>query len=173
MRPAPADCPEFYRGYLARVPDGDVLAHLEQQGRATVERLRDLDEGAAGSAYAPGKWTVKDVLGHLIDVERVFSYRALCCARGEPTPQPGFDQDAYVASGGFGGRRLSALLSEYERVRAATLALYAGLAPEAWERRGVANGVPLTPRLLAWVTAGHELHHLAVLRERYGVGRGA
>ena len=128
-----------------------------------------VDDGKAAFAYAPGKWSVRRVLQHVVDGERLFCYRALCIARGETASLPGFDEDLYAANDGSDGRRLAAIVDEFSAVRAATVALFRGLSAAAWRRRGVANGKPASVASLAWIVAGHELHHAAVLAERYGV----
>ena len=127
----------------------------------------------AGRSYAQGKWTLKEVLGHLADDERIFAYRALCVARGDPRELQGFDENAYIASAGFEQRAWSDLLAENRSVREATLTLLGGLPPEAWLRRGTVNGYRASARGLAFHIAGHELHHLRVLRERYRIDQGA
>ncbi|HET7291876.1 MAG TPA: DinB family protein, partial [Vicinamibacteria bacterium] len=130
--------------------------------------LRGLPPEKARHAYAPGKWTVAELVGHVADSERVFAYRALCFARGGTEPQPGFDENVYAANApDRGGAAFSAVVDDYAAVRAATLSLFRGFAPEAWERRGVANAKEISVRAQAWVIAGHERHHLKVLRERY------
>lgn len=169
-RPLPGEFAPFFQAYLDRVPDGDVLATLERQGTATRALCARLDDAAGAFAYAPGKWTVRRVLQHMTDGERVFAYRALCIARGEQTSLPGFDEDRYAANDGSDGRRLGDIAAEFGSVRTATLSLFAGFDAAAWARRGTANGRPVSVRAVPWIIAGHELHHLAVLRERYGVG---
>jgi hypothetical protein len=121
----------------------------------------------AGSTYASGKWTLKEVVGHLSDDERIFAYRALTIARGDPTPLPGFDEKTYVGAAGFETRALADLLAEYRSVRDATITLLRGLPAEAWLRRGIVNEYEASVRGLAFHIAGHELHHLRILRERY------
>jgi hypothetical protein len=170
QRPGPDEYSPLFQGYVDRVPPGDVLCHLRDQKSRTLTLLQGLDEPQGTIAYAPGKWTVKRLVQHVIDGERLFGYRALCIARGEQNSLPGFDEDAYAANDGSDARTLASLTSEYAAVRGATLALFEGLPPEAWARRGTANGKPASVRSLVWITAGHELHHLAVLRERYGIG---
>jgi uncharacterized damage-inducible protein DinB len=160
----------FYAGYVAAVPTGDVLATLADQHDATAALLAGLDEPRARHRYAPGKWSVKEMVGHLADTERVFAYRAVCAARGETAALPGFDENAWVAAASFDARPLASLLAELRVVRQATLALYRSLDEAALARRVVANGAPVTARALVWITAGHERHHQNVLRERYGVG---
>lgn len=159
----------FYGDYVARVPDGDIVAVLEGQIGETLRMLGGITEAAADRAYAPGKWTIKEVVGHVVDSERVFGQRALRFARGDTTELPGFDQDPYVLAGGFAARSLRDLADELAAVRRATVLLFRGLPAEAWGRRGVASGHEVSVRALASIIAGHELHHRAILRERYGV----
>lgn len=169
-RPAPGEFASFYAGYIAAVPDGDLIERLGVEGAASAALLRSLDRTTAGHRYAPDKWSVLEVFGHLVDSERVFAYRALRFARGDATPLAGFDENLFAVEAGHGGRRPEDLAGELEAVRAATIALFASLAPAAWQRRGEANGHPVSVRALGWTTAGHELHHRGILRERYGVG---
>ncbi|MBL8729494.1 MAG: DinB family protein [Planctomycetes bacterium] len=169
-RPDPDDHPASFQPYVDRVPDGDVLRHLGAQGRATAALLATVDEARGAFAYAPGKWSVKRLLQHLVDGERMFCYRALCIARGFAGNLPPFDEDAYAANDGSDGRRLADIVAEFAAVRAATVLLFGGFDGAAWQRRGTANGKAVAVRSLPWIVAGHELHHLAVLRERYGVG---
>jgi uncharacterized damage-inducible protein DinB len=117
--------------------------------------------------YAPGKWTVKEVLGHITDTERIFAYRALRFARSDKTPLPGFEQDDYVKNGAFAGRTLADLTEEFAAVRSASIALYRSFNEEAWPRRGLANQKEMTVRALAFITAGHQIHHRVILEERY------
>ena len=152
------------------MPDGDLLQHLERQGLSTVALLGTVDEARGASTYAPGKWSIKRVLQHVTDGERLFCYRALCIARGEQGNLPPFDEDRYAALDGSDGRTLTDITAEFASVRRATLLLFAGFDAAAWQRRGTANGKPVAARSLPWIVAGHELHHLTVLRERYGVG---
>ena len=170
QRPAADEYASAFQGYVDRVPAGDVLAHLDQQGPRSRSLLATAGEGKGGFAYAPGKWTVKRLWQHVVDGERLFAYRALCIARGEPVSLPAFDEDLYAANDGSDGRNLADIVAEYSAVRAATLLLFHGLDAKAWTRRGTANGKPASVRSLLWITAGHELHHLAVLKERYGIG---
>ncbi|MBL8749153.1 MAG: DinB family protein [Planctomycetes bacterium] len=169
QRPGPDEFAPFFQGYVARVPDGDVIATLERQGAATVARLAGVADARGGFAYAPGKWTVRRVVQHVADGERLFAYRALCLARGEQASLPPFDEDLYAANDGSDQRTLRSLTEEFASVRAATLTLLRGLSPDAWSRRGLVSGRPASVRAQAWIAAGHELHHLEVLRERYGV----
>ena len=165
QRPAPGDYAPHFQSYVERVPDGDVLVHLERQGRATCTLLAGLGEAKGSYAYAAGKWSVKRLMQHVVDGERLFCYRALCIARGEQASLPGFDEDLYAANDGSDGRFLTDIAAELASVRVATILLFRGFDGAAWTRRGTANGKPATVRSLPWILAGHELHHLAVLRE--------
>lgn len=167
VRPAADEYAPFYAGYVARVPDGDVVAQMERQIEEVRALLAPLSAEQAAHRYAPGKWSIREVVGHLADAERVMAYRALRFARGDRTPLAGFDENAYVPESGAERRTLASLLDELAAVRAASVALFRGLPAEAWERDGEANRHRVTVRALAWIIAGHELHHLALLRERY------
>jgi hypothetical protein len=146
----------------------DAIEVLAAQRRQTLMLLEPLEEAVVrGLTYAPGKWTLKEVVGHLADDERIFCHRALCIARGDTAPLPGFDEKLYVQSAGFEARSLASLLAEYRAVRQATLALLGGLPAAAWLRRGVVNGYGASVRGLAFHIAGHELRHVRALREKY------
>jgi hypothetical protein len=145
----------------------DIVAHLAEQGERTRALLAGIPEERAGFRYAPGKWSIRDLAGHLADSERVLAYRALCVARGDQTPLPGFDEVSYAAAAGADRRTLADLVAELAAVRAATVALFAHLDEPALERLGTANQYPISARALAAIIAGHELHHLAILEERY------
>jgi hypothetical protein len=166
-RPDAAEHLEYYGRYIALVPDGDLLRTLEQQDEDTIALLAAVPESKGDFAYAPGKWTLKEVIGHVADAERVFSYRALRIARGDQTPLPGFDEKTWVPYAGCAGRTLADLLGELRAVRAATLALLRHLPPDATTRRGTASNGTISVRALAWIIAGHERHHLGLIRERY------
>ncbi len=172
-KPRPGEFPAYAKRYLDRLPDDDrVLAHLEE-GLLQAEGLaRGLTEEQLLRRYAPGKWSVKEVLLHVVDDERIYAYRALRFARGDPTPLPGFDERAYVPLSGADARSVGSILEEYRAVRAATLALFAHLPEEGFDRAGTADGNRATVRALAWHIAGHERHHLALIRERYLGPRG-
>ena len=172
IAPAAGEYAPHYAGYIARVPQGDVLARLRRQIAETAALLRPLDAAKARHRYAPGKWSVIEVLGHLADTERIMAYRALRVARGDETPLAGFDENVYVPAGEFERRSMTDVLAEFEAIRAATVALLGSLPEAAWTCWGVANGQRVTVRALAHIIAGHELHHVDVLRTRYGVGGG-
>jgi len=169
-RPNPDEYSSAYRSYVDKVPDGDLLALLEAQMKEKRALLGSLDPERAGFRYAEGKWSVIEVVGHITDGERIFAYRALRFARGDATPLPGFEENDYVPAGRFDQRTLPDVLDEAAAVRAASIALLRGLPAESFERRGVASENPISVRALAYVIAGHERHHMGVLRERYGIG---
>jgi DinB superfamily len=168
-RPQPGEYAPYYEKYVSLVPDQDILATLEKQSTETVELLSARAEAEGGLCYAPGKWSVKEVLGHVIDTERIFSYRALRIARNDKTPIEGYEQDDYVKYGPFGKCSLAALIEEFTSVRKATLSLFRGLDEAAWVRRGVANNSEVSVRAIAYIIAGHELHHRRILQEKYFV----
>ncbi len=169
LRPSADEFAPFYAAYVAGVPDGDVTRTLAAQGEGFLGLLKDLAEDKADFAYAEGKWTVKDVILHVTDGERIFAYRMLRIARGDQAPLASFDENAYVPMAEAGTRPLDTLLGEFAAVRGATLALLRWLPEAAWTRRGTASGKEISVRALAWIAAGHALHHERILRERYGV----
>ena len=172
-RPAADEASPYYHGYIARVSGENVGEQLVDQ-LAEVERLFGaVDDTSALARYSPGKWSVKEVLGHLVDVERIFAYRLLRIGRGDITPLPGFDEKAYVPPAGFDDRALRDLVAEFRAVRLSTVALLNGLPSASWSRRGSASGNPVSTRALAYIIVGHVTHHLGVLRDRYGLGSGA
>jgi hypothetical protein len=169
-RPAAGEHADVYLPYITAIPTGDILAYLEQQRAKAVALFRDIPEERGTFRYQPGKWSVVDVINHLIDAERIFSVRALRIARGDTTPLPGWDENEYAALAGADGRSPEELAAEFDAVRRASIALYASLDPEAVARRGTANNMSVTVRALIYITAGHVEHHLGVLRDRYRVG---
>jgi uncharacterized damage-inducible protein DinB len=166
-RPAATEYAEFYAGYVAMVPDGDLVATLERTGQDLVQLLKSIPEPKGDFAYGPGKWTVKEVVLHICDAERVFAYRAMRIARGDTTPLPSFDEQAWVPMSGATTRTLASLIEEFQAVRAASLALFRNLPAEAATRRGTASDREISVRAIAWIVAGHPLHHLKIIRERY------
>ncbi len=169
VRPDATEYAPFYARYVADVPEGDVVATLRESGREIVAALGAIPESRGGFRYAPEKWSVREVVGHVIDAERIFGYRALRLARADETPLPGFEENEYVRSAGSDARTLTDLVDELRIVREGTVRLFASLPDEAWARRGVVNGREVSVRALAFITAGHARHHLAVLRERYAI----
>ena len=169
-RPAASEHAEYYRRYVDAAPDGDVVEHLRRQGAVTQAIFARLGEDRGSFRYAAGKWSVKQLLGHVVDAERVFAHRALAIARGDPADQPSMDQDAWMRAADFDRRTLASLCAEYGAVRAATVALVSTFDASVGLRAGRASGNPFTVRSLVWCVAGHELHHVSVLRERYAIG---
>jgi hypothetical protein len=171
-RPSADEYAPFYETYVSLVPEGDVVGTLARQLEETLVLLRNVPAAREDFRYEPGKWSVKEVVGHMTDAERIFSYRALCIARGDKANLPGMDQDDYMSNATFGKRRLGDLAAEFEYVRRATLSLLRHLNEEAWLRRGTANDNEVSVRALAYILAGHEAHHVNVLRERYLTDKG-
>ena len=167
-RPGADEHSAYFGKYVERVPEGDLMALLREQIVETAALLRRTRD-RADFAYAPGKWSVKQVVGHLADVERVMAYRALWIARNDQTPLPGFDENAWVDNANFGSRTLDDLVDEFEVVRASTVQLAGHLDPDAFARRGTSNGNPMSVRALLYIIAGHERHHVALFRERYNL----
>jgi uncharacterized damage-inducible protein DinB len=166
-RPADGEFAPFYGRYIALVPGSEILAVLKQQAEETINMLDSRKESDGNLRYAPDKWTVKEILGHLVDGERVFGYRALRVARADQTPMEGFEQDDWVRHGSFAQRSLAGLIEEFRTVRASTLSLLENLPQEAWTRTGTANNNKVSVRALAYIIAGHELHHRRILQEKY------
>lgn len=160
---------EFYAGYVARAAAADPRVLLVRQVPALRKALSDMSDRDALTRYAPGKWSIKEVVGHLIDAERVFAHRIFRIGRGDATPLAGFDENFYVEAGEFDRRPIAALLEELAAEREATLRLVEGMSAAVWERRGVASGAVVTVRAILYILTGHVEHHLEGLRERYGV----
>lgn len=167
-RPQPGEYAPYAQDDFDFVEGDDAIAVLRDAESATLAALASLDEESVRElTYAEGKWTLKQVVGHLVDDERIFAYRVLCVARGDARPLPGFDENEYMAGVDFESRPLADLLREYRVQRAATIALLEPLTGEEWQRRGMVNGYQASVRGLAFHIAAHELHHLRVVRERY------
>jgi hypothetical protein len=166
-RPAANEIAPYQQAYVAHVPAGDVLESLVTQLGEALQLAASFPGDAAFNRYAAGKWSAAEVFGHITDLERAFGLRAMCFARKDPGPLPSVDEDPYVAAADFDGRGLSSIITEFEHLRRANLALFASFAPEVLDRRGVASGFDLSVRGLLYLTAGHAAHHLHVLRERY------
>lgn len=166
-RPAPADYPPYFAQYIDKVPPGDIIDLLTTQIEETIRVLSPVKETDAGFRYAPGKWSIREVVGHVVDTERIFVYRAVCFARGETQPLPGFDENAYAANSGADGKPLAKHLAEFRAQRAATISFLQGLPAEALTRRGTANNREYMMASIPFIIAGHERHHLGVLQGRY------
>ena len=167
-RPQDGEYADYAKSDIDQVEGDDAVEALAAQELATLKLLGPLTESeVAGLRYAPGKWTLKEVVGHLADDERIYAYRALCVARSEPLPLPSFDENHYVATADFEERTLADLLEEYRSVRRATITLLSGLPPGAWQRKGEVNGYIESVRGLAFHSAGHELRHVRAIRQKY------
>ncbi|MBW5445123.1 DUF664 domain-containing protein [Cohnella sp. CFH 77786] len=166
-RPKPEEYGGHFGTYIGLVPEGNILDILAGQEKELAELLSSLSESRADYRYAEGKWSIKEIIGHVTDTERVMAYRLLRIARGDKTPLPGFDQDLFMEHSPFGNWSLEQLADDYRAVRQATLTLLRGLPEEAWSRKGTANNIGMTVRAFANVIAGHEKHHVAIIREKY------
>ena len=166
-RPGADEYAPYYAGYVDLVPDGDILAVLAEQIEETLDLLRWLSEDRAATRYEPGKWSIKEVCGHMIDAERIFAYRALRFARGDRQPLAGFEQEDYIRNSDFDSCSIKDLADEFEHVRRANISLFKSLDGEAWARRGTASDAEVSVRALAYIIAGHERHHMGVIRSRY------
>jgi hypothetical protein len=165
-RPEPIEHAPYYSKYINLVP-GDVLTAMSTQIESTLATLGKVSDTDSLMRYEPGKWSLREVVGHLIDTERIFAYRALRIARGDKTPLASFEQDDYVTTAGFDRIPWHDLLGEFELVRRANVMMLRGLDSEAWMRTGVASENAVSVRALAYCMAGHELHHMKIVRERY------
>lgn len=166
-RPNKTEHAPYYGRYISLVPDGDILTMLSNQSFETLSLLRIIPEADGNFRYAPDKWSIKELIGHVIDTERIFAYRALRFSRNDRTPLPGYEQDDYVRNASFNNYPLGDLASEFECVRKSTLFLFKHLDGESWMRRGIANENEVSVRALAYIIAGHELHHREILRTKY------
>jgi uncharacterized protein (TIGR03083 family) len=167
-RPDTTEYAEFYANYIALVPEGPILDFLAHQAGAYRQLLAGVSDAEAAAPTAPGKWSLKQILGHICDAERVMGYRALRFARGDQTELPGFEQDDYVREANSNARSAQDLLAEFENIRKATIALFGSLPPGADTRGGIANGNRMTVRALAYIAAGHAQHHYELLKARSG-----
>ncbi|HEU4748168.1 MAG TPA: DinB family protein [Gemmatimonadaceae bacterium] len=167
QKPETSEHLPYYGRYIALVPAGDVITTLEAQMRDSQALLAEIPPDVATYRYAPDKWSLNEMVGHVIDTERIMSVRALRFARADASPLPGFEQDDYVRGASFDAYPLADLAAELEAVRRSTLFLFRHLREEAWMRRGTANNAEVTVRALAYIIAGHELHHREILRTRY------
>lgn len=168
-RPSTDEYGSFYQKYIDKLGPGNIIDILREQGNEVRTLIGSLDEERALHQYADGKWTVKEVLGHLIDNERVFSLRALSISRNDPGELPGYDQEAYVRQSNFNERGLQSLGDEYEGLRNSNIQMFSGLNEEMINRRGIANSYSLSVRAIPFIIAGHERHHLDIFENRYGL----
>lgn len=165
-RPAPSEHADYYATYIDKVPDGDVLETLETQIEATARVLAAVPSEAENFAYAPGKWSFREVMRHLIDAEWLFTFRCLHIARGDPASMPGMDQEVWTEAAGT-GRSLAALMRDFRAVRAASLSLFDSLDPAVHTVTGIASNCSFSVRSFPWIVAGHELHHRGLIEDLY------
>jgi len=166
-RPATTEYAPYYERYVGLVPTGDIVQTLSTQLEETLAALNAISEAQAGYRYAPGKWSIKEVIGHIIDSERIFAYRALCFARNDSRPIAGFEQDDYMKNSDFDARTLADLAAEFEHVRRGNVMLFRSLSDAAWNRVGIASDAEVSVHALGYMIAGHERHHMNILKERY------
>lgn len=166
-KPQETEYATYYGKYISLVPDGDIVGTLTKQLGQTLALWRAIPADKAEHRYAPGKWSTKEMLGHVIDTERIMAYRALRIARGDKTALPGFEQDDFVAGTDWSGRTVAGLADEFEAVRKSNLQLFRSLNEAAWKQIGTASDNPISARALAYIIAGHELYHQEILRDRY------
>ena len=166
-KPQETEYATYYHKYVSLVPDGNIVETLTKQMNDTLAAWRAVPADKAEHRYAPGKWSTKEMMAHVVDTERVMSYRALRIARGDKTPLPGFDQDVFIANTDWADRTIADLTDEFETVRKASLHLFRHLSDAAWKQIGTASDNPVTARALAYIIAGHELYHQEILRDRY------
>lgn len=167
MKPQAGEFAPFYQGYIDRVPEGNIVQTLANNRQQTLDFLKSVPEDKWNHRYAAGKWSIRELFIHIMDAERIFAYRALRIARNDSTSLSGFDENAYVPESFAEGRLVESLLEEYGAVREASIQLYKNLHPDVWTRLGDANGAPVSVRALAYITAGHEMHHMSIIKERY------
>lgn len=166
-RPADSEYGAYYGRYISLVEGEDIVQTLGQQLNGTLSLLQNISEEQAENAYAPGKWSLKEVVGHVLDFERIFGYRALMIARVEGSVLPGCDQDELMKGADFQVYQLSDLANEFELVRRANISFFSHLSEDAWNRMGVASEQAVSVRALAYILAGHEAHHAQVIRSKY------
>jgi uncharacterized damage-inducible protein DinB len=167
QRPETNEYNAYYLPYINRVPDGNITDLLDQQRDQTIQWLQTISESTGSFRYDTDKWSIKEVIGHIADTERIMAYRLLCIARGETASLPGFDEKSYVKNAGFDKQSLEDLLENFLIVRQSTLPLLKSLTDEDWIKVGLANHTPVTVRAIAFIIAGHELHHREIIMERY------
>ena len=166
-KPDSTEYAPYFEKYISLVPEGEIVVTLGLQIESTLSMIRGLSAAQGDLRYAPGKWSVKEVIGHLIDAERIFAYRALRFARNDATPLPGFDENSFVDNAGFGARSLADLAEEFEYTRKSNVYLFKSLDGDSSVRLGSASDNKISVRAIAYIVAGHELHHMGILRSRY------
>ena len=168
-RPQPDEYGDFYEDYINLIDEPNVIQSLIRQGQKVYTIIRQLTDDEANHRYADEKWSVKEVMGHLVDTERIMAYRALCISRGEQTALPGYNHESYVEQGNFDQRSLQSLSTEYDALRNANISMFSSFSKKQTLRKGTANEVSVSVRALAFIIAGHEKHHLNILEEKYGI----
>ena len=166
-RPEASEFNPYYAKYIALVPQGSLLEILTRQGLEFGAHVKAIPEGRASFRYEPAKWSVAQMVGHVNDAERIFTYRALCFSRGEKASLPSFDENAYAAASAAEQRHIADIGAEFESIRRATLTLFSGMTESMFTMGGIASDHPITVRALAYIVAGHCIHHAAILKERY------
>jgi hypothetical protein len=166
-RPSKNEYPEYYVPYVDLVPEGDLVELLKENLEKTVSLFEGISEEVSLNRYAPGKWSIKEVLGHITDTERIMSYRLLRVGRGDQTPLAGFNENDYVHAAQTNNLSVKTILEDFKAVRTATITLIQNLPNEAWENKGNANGTEITTRAIAYIIAGHQMHHCKIVEERY------
>ncbi len=166
-KPAPTEYSQFYQGYIDQVPESDIVALLETELNDTLTFLESIPSDKYDYAYAEGKWTIKELAVHLVDTERIMSTRALRVGRGDKTPLPGFDENAYVPNSYAANRKVIDILAEFKAVRQSTIALFRSFPDEIWTSLGTASGYPISVRALGYIIIGHIRHHINIIKERY------
>ncbi len=168
-RPRPDEYDTAFERYVSRVPETEILSALESQPTELSAALGTVTLERETFRYAPGKWSIRDVVGHMVDAEHVMGYRALAISRGEKATLPAFEEEDYAATAGYAHRPLASILDEFACLRRSHVLMFRHLDDDAWGRIGIANALPVTPRALAYILVGHPRHHVAVLKEKYGV----
>lgn len=166
-RPLIEEFPEYTRSYIQLIPEGNIVDLLEAQKTETLRLLSDITEAETKYRYAEGKWSLREVIGHLTDTERIMAYRLLCISRGDQTPLSGFSENDYVKEGCYHLRSLSELLEDYQTVRRSTLSLMKGVPQSGWGRTGIANSYKISAAIIPYMIAGHELHHIKIIKNKY------
>lgn len=167
QRPQQGEFPAYYTNYIALVPEGDLLQFLEIQGKEIIATLENIQTEKENFRYAEGKWSTKELVGHLIDTERIMAFRAMAFSRGESQSIPGFDENDYVKAGGFAARSLASLIAEFKSLRASNIDLIVSFSKEQLQQIGKANGLNVTVGALCYIIAGHAAHHIYILKDRY------
>ena len=166
-KPQETEYAAYYGKYVSLVPDADIVNTLTKQMNDTLAAWRAVPADKADHRYAPGKWSTKEMMAHVVDTERIMAYRALRIARGDKTPLPGFEQDGFISNTDWSGQTIADLADEFEAVRKSNLHLFRSFTDSAWKQAGTASDNPITARALAYIIAGHELYHQEILQNRY------